>query len=90
MDRQVAVALKYEPERDLAPKVIAKGFGFLAETIRRMAAETGVPVREDEGLARALARLSVNQEIPAELYTAVAEILAFIYRMDELAARSRS
>ena len=90
MDRQVAVALKYEPERDLAPKVVAKGFGFLAEMIKRMAAESGVPVKEDEALTRALARLRVNQEIPPELYAAIAEILAFIYRMDELVARSRS
>ena len=89
MDRQVAVALRYEVEKDLAPKVVAKGFGFLAEAIRRAAEDAGVPVREDEGLARALARLRVNQEIPPELYTAVAEILAFIYRMDELAGRSR-
>ena len=89
MDRQVAVALKYDAEADLAPKVVAKGFGLLAETIKRIARESGVPIREDEGLAGALARLQVNQEIPPELYTAVAEILAFIFRMDELAGTRR-
>ncbi len=89
MDRQVAVALKYQPERDLAPRVVAKGFGQIAETIMRIARQSSVPIKEDASLARALSLLRVNQEIPPELYAAVAEILAFIYRMDQLAGRRR-
>ncbi len=80
-DRQEAVALRYEPKRDRAPKLVAKGQGYLAEKILELARQHHIPVREDKNLLQILSRLDLNQEIPAEVYKAVAEILAFIYRL---------
>jgi flagellar biosynthesis protein len=80
-NRQKAVALRYEPERDRAPKVVAKGQGHVAEKIIELARQHQIPVREDKNLLQILSRLDLNQEIPAEVYKAVAEILAFIYRL---------
>jgi flagellar biosynthesis protein len=80
-DRQQAVALRYQPQRDRAPKLVAKGQGHLAEKILDLARQHNIPVREDKNLLQILSRLDLNQEIPAEVYKAVAEILAFIYRL---------
>jgi flagellar biosynthesis protein len=80
-DRQQAVALRYKPEKDRAPKLVAKGQGYLAEKILELARQHHIPVREDKNLLQILSRLDLNQEIPAEVYKAVAEILAFIYRL---------
>ena len=80
-DRQHAVALRYEPKKDRAPKLVAKGRGYLAEKILELARQHNIPVREDKNLLQILSRLDLNQEIPAEIYKAVAEILAFIYRL---------
>jgi flagellar biosynthesis protein len=80
-DRQQAVALRYKPENDRAPKLVAKGQGYLAEKILELARQHHIPVREDKNLLQILSRLDLNQEIPAEVYKAVAEILAFIYRL---------
>jgi flagellar biosynthesis protein len=79
---KTAVALRYEKERDAAPHVVATGRGTIAEAILRRAEETGVAVREDEALTAALALLDVGDTIPPELYRAVAEVLAYIYRLD--------
>ncbi|MDQ0613735.1 flagellar biosynthetic protein FlhB [Microbacterium sp. W4I4] len=74
----VAVALRYEVGR-AAPKVVAKGKGVVAEKIRERALEAGVPLVRDIPLARALhAACELGQEIPAELYTAVARVLVFV------------
>lgn len=78
-----AVALRYQPERDDAPVVVAKGRGLLAERIREVAAESGVPVKEDRDLADYLMALDLYAEIPLELYAVVAEILSHIYSMDK-------
>jgi len=80
---EIAVALKYEPDRHEAPIVVAKGRGHMARRIRQLAAQHGVPIIEKKPLAQALVR--VGQPIPLELYEAVAEILAYVYR---LAARN--
>ncbi|SFI53677.1 flagellar biosynthesis protein [Paenibacillus sp. UNC496MF] len=80
-----AVALKYEPGVDAAPVVVAKGKGKLAEAILDKAAESGVPVQQDSSLVEVLSKLDVDQEIPPELYTLVAEILSFVYRSDQRA-----
>lgn len=77
-----AVALKYDPKGGGAPTVVAKGKGALAERIISLAKKGNVPVREDVNLVRVLSRLNVDQEIPPELYQAVAAILAFLYRMN--------
>jgi flagellar biosynthetic protein FlhB len=77
-----AVALKYDSETMAAPRVIAKGVDFLALRLRDAAREAGVPVLENRPLARALYKLvPVGKEIPAQLYVAVAEVLAFVFRL---------
>lgn len=75
-----AVALRYSPEL-LAPEVVAKGMDLVAFRIREIAQEAGVPVIPDPPLARALhAAVDVGEHIPEELYEAVAQVLAFVYR----------
>jgi flagellar biosynthesis protein FlhB len=78
----VAVALRYEPLKMAAPRVVAKGRALVAERIREIARAHGVPVVEDAPLARSLLRsVPVGAGIPPQLYRAVAEILAYVYRM---------
>lgn len=77
-----AVALRYEKEKDEAPRVVAKGEGYLASAIERLARDAGVPVVKDEVLVQYLGALKLYEEIPPFLYQAVAEILAFVYRLD--------
>jgi flagellar biosynthetic protein FlhB len=77
-----AVALKYDPESMMAPEVVAKGQDLLALRIREAASEARVPIMENPPLARALYKLvPIGSPIPAELYVAVAEVLAFIFRL---------
>ena len=77
-----AVAIRYSLEAAGAPKVVAKGKNYLAQRIRQKAIEHEVPIVENPPLARALYKsVEVGQEIPADLYRAVAEILAYIYRL---------
>ena len=78
-----ATALVYEPGENKAPKIIATGRGDIAEKIIEKAIETDVPVIEDEHLADVLGVLKIGTEIPEELYEVVAEVLAFISRLDE-------
>ena len=75
------VALRYKPKRERAPKVVAKGRGYLADKIIEIAREHNIPIRQDKNLLQILSRLDLNDEIPTEIYKAVAEILAFIYRL---------
>ncbi len=75
-----AVALRYEPSEDSAPKVTAKGSGFLAEKIIKLARDHNVPIHEDRNLVQILSMLELNKEIPPLVYQAVAEILAFVYK----------
>ena len=84
-----AVALKYNKEKDTAPKVTAKGTGLIAEKILELAEKEGIPVTEDPDLVTALAQLDFYDEIPPELYQAVAEILAFAYRLNNKMRDSR-
>jgi flagellar biosynthesis protein len=77
-----AVALKYMPEEHKAPVVVAKGKGYVAETILNKAREHGIQVQEDPSLVEVLSRLDLDQEIPTEMYQLVAELLSFIYRTD--------
>jgi flagellar biosynthetic protein FlhB len=77
-----AVALRYDAESMAAPKVVAKGKNYLALRIRQIAIEHNVPIVENQPLAQALYKsVEVGQEIPAHLYRAVAEILAYIYKL---------
>jgi flagellar biosynthesis protein len=77
-----AVALKYEPGQDSAPKMTAKGQGLIAERIIELAKKEGIPIQEDPDLVRALVQLDFMEEIPPELYRSVAEILAFVYGLN--------
>ncbi|HZV54231.1 MAG TPA: flagellar biosynthesis protein FlhB [Rhodocyclaceae bacterium] len=82
-----AVALKYDRERMGAPQVVAKGMNLVADKIRDLAAEHRVPVLEAPPLARALYRhADVGDQIPAALYTAVAEVLAYVYQLGQYMA----
>jgi len=83
--RSSAVSLKYDKGRDRAPKVTAKGQGRVAQEIIRIAKENGIPIREDEDLLELLYPLELEQEIPPELYSVVAELLAFLYRLNSKA-----
>lgn len=86
-----AVALRYDAERMRAPKVVAKGADLMAQRIRIVAAGAGVPIVERPPLARGLFYgVEVGQEIRAEFFEAVAEILAYVYRMDKRAGGGRS
>jgi flagellar biosynthesis protein len=78
-----AVALRYDPEQgDTAPKVVAKGRGPTADQIIALARKNSVPVRQDATLVQVLSRLNLDQEIPPEVYQAVAAILAFLHRVN--------
>jgi flagellar biosynthetic protein FlhB len=78
----IAVALRYERGVTAAPRVVAKGEGFIAERIMELARQHGIPVVERRPLARALFKaVAVGQEIPRELFYVVAEVLAYVYRM---------
>jgi flagellar biosynthetic protein FlhB len=80
-----AVALKYDPSKMRAPRVLAKGVDLVAQNIRRIAQEHRVPVFESPKLARALYRSTdLNKEIPAGLYAAVAQVLSYIFRLRTL------
>ena len=85
----IAVALKYDREKDSAPKVVAKGLRLKAEQIRELAKQYGVPVMRNVPLANALYRIDVGQDIPEELYDAVAEVLNFVYALQKQAQDSR-
>ncbi|CAM2897366.1 EscU/YscU/HrcU family type III secretion system export apparatus switch protein [Paenibacillus sediminis] len=80
-----AVALKYNPTENDAPVVVAKGKGRIAEVILGKAMESGVPIQEDPALVEVLSKLDLDQQIPPELYSLVAEVLTYIYRSDRLA-----
>ena len=75
--RQKAVALKYNPDKNGAPVIVASGMGYLAEKITETAMEAGVPVYEEDSLATQLNKLKLGAEIPRELYQAIVDI--YIY-----------
>lgn len=84
---KVAVALQYNPEENIAPKVTAKGKGFVASNILEAARKNSIPVYQNKTLVKMLMALEIDREIPAELYTTVAEVLAYIYRLDKKARK---
>lgn len=77
-----AVALKYDRKKDDAPRVTAKGKGKVAEKIIELAKKHDIPIKDDPDLIEILSSLDINQEIPSEIYVAVAELLAFVYSMN--------
>ena len=86
--RPRAIALRYSGD-DGAPKVTASGQGHVAARILELAEASGVPVRHDPALVQALSTLELGREIPEELFVAVAEVLAWAYRLDGAAERPR-
>lgn len=78
----IAIAIQYDKENMMAPRVVAKGADFVAQKIKSLAAEAGIPTVENVPLARTLYKsVKVNQYIPRALYQAVAEVLAYVYRL---------
>ncbi len=82
---KTATALRYDPNREEAPRVIASGHGDVAQRILNIAQAAGVPVHTDSTLAELLGHLHLGAEIPPELYQVIAEVLAFVYRIDQKA-----
>jgi len=87
---ELAVAIQYQAESMAAPRVVAKGQGFVAQKIREIAAMHGVPIVERKPLAQALFKLvEVGQEVPEKFYQAIAEILAYVYELSGKAGSMR-
>jgi flagellar biosynthesis protein len=76
-----AVALRYNTEKENAPKVVAKGQGNIAERIIKIAEENELPIKKDEDLVELLTKIEIDKEIPTNLYKAVAEVFSFIYNV---------
>jgi len=81
-----AAVLKYSPDDEIAPKIVALGKGEIAERILEIAKENSVPVYENPELAQTLNAMSIGEEIPPELYEIVAQILVFVSDLDNLHA----
>lgn len=79
---QKAVALKYDREKDTAPRVVAKGRDDVAKRILAIAEEHGIHTHKDEDLVEILDRVELDTAIPLEVYSVVAEIFAYLYRMN--------
>jgi flagellar biosynthetic protein FlhB/flagellar biosynthesis protein len=79
----IAIAIKYDKEKDNAPRVIAKGIRVKAEKLKEIAKEYNIPLLRNVALANALYRVDVGEEVPEELYDAVAEVLNFVYALKE-------
>ena len=80
--RKKAVAIRYQPDKDTAPKVAAKGSGRVAERIIEIARQNGIPVKDDPDLIEVLSKLDIEAAIPPSVYIAVAELLAFVYSLN--------
>ena len=82
-EKDVAIAIKYDREKDNAPRVIAKGLRLRAEKLREIAKQYNIPIMKNVGLANALYKVDVGQEVPEELYDAVAEVLNFVFELKQ-------
>jgi len=78
--KQKAAALRYDKEKENAPRVIAKGEGHIAENIIKIAELHDLPIRKDEDLMELLSNVEIDKEVPDALYKAVAEVFSFIYK----------
>ncbi len=87
--RKEAVALSYHQAKQDTPQIIAKGKGLIAEEILERATENNIPIHEDGSLVELLGKLNINEQIPEDLYQAVAEVFAFIYKTDQAASRKK-
>ena len=82
LPRKKAVALLYDKKKSDAPRVVASGTNLTAERIIATATAAGIHIQEDPDLVELLARIPLGEEIPAELYQTIAEILAFVYSVN--------
>lgn len=78
-----AIAIVYNENESAAPKVVASGKGLIAEKIIATAREAGIHIQEDADLVELLSKIQIGDEIPTELYQTVAEVLAFVYQINE-------
>ncbi len=78
-----AVSLQYQREVNTAPKITAKGEGWVAEKIIKMAQERNIPIREDKDLFNLLSEIDIGKEVPESLYKVVAELLAWVYQLNK-------
>lgn len=79
----IAVALRYDPEATIVPSVVGKGVGDVAERILALAKENGIPVRNDPDLLELLSGVQIGESIPPELYEVVAEVLTYLYQLND-------
>lgn len=79
--KQKAAALRYDKNKENAPRVVAKGEGKTAEAIIKIAELHKLPIRKDEDLIELLSKVEIDKEVPEALYKAVAEVFSFIYKM---------
>jgi flagellar biosynthesis protein len=84
-----AVALRYDPQQESAPVLLAKGQGYVAERIIERAKEHGIAVQEDAGLVALLLQVELDQQVPPQLFAAVAKVLGAVYRVNRRLARER-
>lgn len=80
--KKIATAITYDAKKDIAPRVTAKGQGLVAEKIIELAQKHNIPIKSDPGLVEILSRLDIDEQIPIDVYRAVAEILAFVYGLN--------
>lgn len=78
-----AIAVRYDSAKETAPRVIAKGQGHIAEKILEVGRQHNIPVHQDKGLIEMLTLVELFDEIPPELYTAVAEVLVWVYKVNK-------
>jgi len=81
--KHIAVALRYDTDVREVPEVVGKGTGDVADRILGLAAENGIPVRKDPDLLELLAGVQVGESIPEDLYEVVAEVLTYLYRIND-------
>ena len=86
--KEKAAALAYDLAG--APKVVAKGSGEVARKLIELAIEQGIPIQKDEMLVETLLQVNLGEEIPTQLYQVVAELLAFVYRLDHSAKKLKA
>ncbi len=78
-----AVALQYDQQKNTAPKVLASGSGLTAENILQKAKEAGIYIQQDSDLVELLSKIPIGEEIPETMYLAIAEVLSFVYSVNE-------
>ena len=87
--RPIAAALKYQKDKDAVPRLVAKGQGEIAKRIMELARKSEIPVHHDPALIEILSKMDLDEHIPPQCYRVVAELLAFIYRVQAMNAERK-